>query len=187
MEPMEDDELWEILDRQEFKCAGCNEPLTTIGALWGGESAASFNKGWNIEGEILRNEHEEPRIGLLRYKKARSLGGSRQELEDLEFMCRECMGTLTRSVRLPRFLVARAVEWLESHWHHQDLHELDYDARSFNHLVRVAIERYISTEDELPKEAPKKAKSVANDVMKELDKMTIEIDGMKERLDRFTE
>jgi hypothetical protein len=177
MEPMEDDELWEILDRQEFKCAGCNEPLTTIGALWGGESAASFNKGWNIEGEILRNEHEEPRIGLLRYKKARSLGGSRQELEDLEFMCEDCIGSVTRSVRLRRFLVVEAVDWLID----------NDDVRSFNHLVGLAIKRYISTEDELPKEAQEKAKSVANDVIKELDKMIIEIDEMKEKLDRFTD
>ena len=179
MELIEEDEFEEILDRQDSRCAGCNALLTSAVADW-----ASHYMEFDIpeHGSIATQ-----REGFLRYKKARSLGGSRQELEDLEFMCRECMGTLTRSVRLPRFLVARAVEWLESHWHHQDLHELDYDARSFNHLVRVAIERYISTEDELPKEAPKKAKSVAIDVMKELDKMTIEIDGMKERLDRFTD
>ena len=178
MELIANEEFEEILDRQEYRCAGCNEPLTSAVADWGSHTT---------ECDVPENEGEEPREGFLRYKKARSLGGSRQKLEDLEFMCRECMGTLTRSVRLPRFLVARAVEWLESHWHHQDLHELDYDARSFNHLVRVAIERYISTEDELPKEAPKKAKSVAIDVMNALDKMTIEIDGMKERLDRFTD
>ena len=111
MELIENEEFEEILDRQENRCAGCNEPLTSAGADW------ASHVTWC---DIPENEGEEPREGYLRYKKARSLGGSRQELEDLEFMCTECMGTLTRSVRLPSFLVARAAEWVESHQHHQD-------------------------------------------------------------------
>jgi len=195
MELIENEEFEEILDRQENRCAGCNEPLTSAGADW------ASHVTWC---DIPENEGEEDREGYLRYKKARSLGGSRQELEDLEFMCTECMGTLTRSVRLPNFLVARAAEWVESHQRHQDLHDRDYDVRSFNHLVRVAIERFISTENEMPfignatpmdssaelmilREAATKAKSKANDEMIDLDMMIIEIDEMKERLARFTD
>jgi len=172
MEPIEEDEFEEILDRQENRCAGCNEPLTKAGADWASHTL------WC---EILENEGEEPREGFLRYKKARSLGGSRQELEDLEFMCIECMGTLTRSVRLPSFLVAKAAEWVESHQRHQDLHDRDYDVRSFNHLVRVAIERFISTEDE-QKENFKLADAAKNLEMK----LSKWMESMPEELARYS-
>lgn len=181
MELIENEEFEEILDRQENRCAGCNEPLTSAGADW------ASHVTWC---DIPENEGEEPREGYLRYKKARSLGGSRQELEDLEFMCTECMGTLTRSVRLPSFLVARAAEWVESHQRHQDLHDRDYDVRSFNHLVRVAIERFISTEDALPIDdwRASSSNSVAEDEFNELVRqMIIDNDKMKERLNRFTD
>ena len=181
IEPIPDYEFEEILDLQDCMCAGCNEPLTSAVADWASHTT---------EYEITEHHGEEPREGFLRYKRARSLGGTRQEMDDLEFMCRECMGTLTRSVRLPRFLMAGATEWLESHWRHHDEGKQDYDVRSFNHLVRVAIERFISIEDALPIDDWRASSfnQVAEDEFNELVRqMIIDNDKMKERLNRFTD
>jgi len=168
-------EFGKIWDRQQGRCAGCSEPLTE-----GTAETKQDHDSWTFRRTRTYEEEDvKSRTGRLQYKKARSLGGSRGNAEDLEFMCDECIGTTTRSVRLPRYLMGKSEEWLKSH------HENPKDyVRSFNHLVRLAIERYISTEDELLKEALEleKAKSLKKDLKKEISAMLSAVDEMRSGL-----
>jgi len=173
-------EFGKIFNRQQGRCAGCSEPLTE-----GTAETKQDHDSWTLRRTRTYEEEDvKSRTGRLQYKKARSLGGSRGNAEDLEFMCDECIGTTTRSVRLPRYLMWKSEEWLKSHHENPE----DY-VRSFNHLVRLAIERYISTEDELLKEALEleKAKSLKKDLMREMDKMINAVDDMKDTFTRMTD
>ena len=172
----------ELLKAQDYCCAGCRNQLTRFHYSSHTEWAVDedyyllpadprFQGAWKVDPTLP------PRVGLLQYKKSRSQGGTVNEIEDLEIMCKECLGTFVRSVRLPNYLLIKSKNWLhEGHRAHRRGRP-----RSFNHLVRLAVERYISTEDELLKEALEleKAKSLKNDLMKEISAMLSAVDEMR--------
>ncbi len=182
------DELY-LLEAQDYRCAGCRNRLTSLRYseyrwnkhIGGGESWEQ-DQVWEWEWKPTRAPPSGPREGLLQYKKSRSQGGTMNEMEDMEIMCEECRGTSTRSVRLPNHLLIKSKNWLKN--------DNPGNVRSFNHLVRLALEKYISTADELLAiEAVEleNAKSLKNNLMKEISAMLSAVDEMKERLDRFTD
>ena len=157
------DPLEQLMEKQGRKCGGCQNPLTGIyrsGGVVGGDYGGKF------EG-----------LGFVNLRIPKRLKG-KDVPSNSWLLCAHCLGSTTVNSQMPTWLYNKAKAYRDENPYRDDNLE---GYRSMTHLMRAALEHYISSEDE------QKEKAKMAEVGRELELSVAKwIGSMPEQLTRLS-
>ena len=159
----------ELMEKQNRRCAGCGNPLSTIYSS--DMDDESFREQFRVVMEELARDPTAPRMGWVNMEIPRRLGGT-NSATNLRLLCTPCHGSKTKHIRLPNWLIKKSERFMKKN---------DFESSNIAHLMRTALEHYISSEDE------HKEKAKIADAAKEFEmKLSKWMESMPEELARYS-
>ena len=123
--PEWDERMDKLMEKQGRKCGGCQIPLTSVGMTY-------------VNHDQTRYRTEGEGVGFLSMRIPKRLKG-KDEPSNSWLLCADCLGSTTVNSQMPTWLYNKAKAYRDENLE---------DFRSMTHLVREALEHYISSEEE---------------------------------------
>jgi len=128
--PEWDEIVDKMMEKQGRKCGGCQIPLTSVGMIY-------------VNSDQTRYQTEGEGVGFVNMRIPKRLKG-KDEPSNYWLLCADCSGSTTVNSQMPTWLYNKAKAYRDENLE---------DFRSMTHLVREALEHYISTEGEQKEKA----------------------------------
>jgi hypothetical protein len=155
-DPEWDEMVDKLMEKQGRKCGGCQIPLTRI---------------YRVDSDVQRVMREGGSLGFVNLRIPKRLKG-KDEPSNSWLLCADCLGSTTVNSQMPTWLYNKAKAYRDENLE---------DFRSMTHLVRAALEHYISSEDE------QKEKAKMAEIGREIELSVAKwIGSMPEQLTRFS-
>ena len=162
----------ELMEKQNRRCAGCGNILHFIYSRdWSKKGVDTLFELWKEEEEELTRDAMALTTGWVNLEIPRRLGGT-NSVTNLRLLCTPCLGSEVKHIRLPNWLINKSERFMDKN---------DFETGNIAHLMRTALEHYISSDDE------HKEKAKIADAVKEFEmKISKWMESMPEELARYS-